>query len=73
MSMRARPQRGNNGDRDEFVKQAAEVETTRLNCFIPTELHQQLRMIALLERSNVTKLVIEGMSALVARRQNGEG
>ena len=68
MSMRARPQRGNNGDRDEFVKQAAEAHTTRLNCFIPTELHDQLRLAAARERTNMTELVVEALQTLFAER-----
>ena len=68
MSMRSRPQRGDHDDRDAFVKQATAADTTRLNCIIPTELHDQLRLTAARERTNMTELVVEALQTLFAER-----
>ena len=68
MSMRRRPQRGDHDDQAAFVKQATAAATTRLNCIIPTELHDQLRLTAARERTNMTELVVEALQTLFAER-----
>ena len=69
MTIRSNPNRGNQGERDTFVGQAAAAETTRLHCFIPSELHHQLKLMALEGRTNVTTLVIEALENYVAERR----
>ena len=69
MSMRNRPERGNHDDRDAFVKQVAEAETTRLNCYIPTDLHDWLRITAAQGRTDMTRLVVEALYAFRAERE----
>ena len=44
MIIRRNPNRGNQADRDAFVDQAEEEDTTRLHCFVPAGLHHQLRL-----------------------------
>lgn len=69
MTIRSNPNRGNQGEREAFVGQAAAAETTRLHCFIPGELHHQLKLMALEGRTNVTTLVIEALENYVAERR----
>ena len=68
MAIRSNPNRGNQGERDAFIDQAA-ADTTRLHCFIPTDLHHELKVMALEERSNMTALVIEALKNYVAERR----
>ena len=68
MAIRSNPNRGNQGERDAFIEQAA-ADTTRLHCFIPTDLHHELKVMALEERSNMTALVIEALKNYVAERR----
>jgi hypothetical protein len=51
------------------VKQVAEAETTRLNCYIPTELHDWLRITAAQGRTDMTRLVVEALNAFRAERE----
>ena len=54
MTMRSRPNRGDTGRRDQFVDQAAAVETTRLNCNIPTALHLEIKIMAAQQQTDIT-------------------
>ena len=69
MAIRSNPNRGNQGERDAFIDQAAAADTTRLHCFIPTDLHHELKVMALEERSNMTALVIEALENYVSERR----
>ena len=69
MAIRSNPNRGNQGERDAFIDQAAAADTTRLHCFIPTDLHHELKVMALEERSNMTALVVEALKNYVAERR----
>ena len=40
------PNRSNQAARDVFVDQIAAEDTTRLHCFIPSELHQRIKVMA---------------------------
>lgn len=68
MTIRRNPNQGNQEEREAFIEQAA-ADTTRLHCFIPTELHHQLKIMALEERSNMTALVIEALENYVSERR----
>ena len=68
MTIRRNPNQGNQEEREAFIEQAA-ADTTRLHCFIPTELHHQLKVMALEERSNMTALVIEALENYVSERR----
>ena len=67
-SIRSNPNRGNQAARDAFVDQAAADDTTRLHCFIPSELHHRIKLMAVDERTNMTALVVEALEGLVAQR-----
>ena len=68
MTIRRNPNQGNQEEREAFIEQAA-ADTTRLHCFIPTELHHQLKIMAVEERSNMTALVIEALENYVSERR----
>ena len=70
MTIRRNPDRGNRQARDAFVDQATSDDTTRLHCFIPSELHYQLKVMALEERTNMTALVVEALENFVAKRRD---
>ena len=70
MKIRSNPNRGNRRAREAFVDQAASDDTTRLHCFIPSELHYQLKVMALEERTNMTALVVEALENFVAKRRD---
>ena len=69
MTIRRNPNRGNQQARDAFVDQATSDDTTRLHCFIPSELHYQLKVMALEGRTNMTALVVEALENFVAKRR----
>ena len=69
MTLRSNPNRGNQVERDAFVDQAAAVDTTRLHCFIPSELHHQLKVMALDGRTNMTALVVDALEKYVRERE----
>ena len=69
MIIRRNPNRGNQADRDAFVDQAGEEDTTRLHCFIPAGLHHQLKVMALEGRTNMTALVVVALENFVAERR----
>ena len=68
MTIRRNPNQGNQEEREAFIEQAA-ADTTRLHCFIPTELHHQLKIMAVEERTNMTALVVEALEKYVAQRR----
>ena len=49
--------------------QLTDVAYTRLHCFIPSNLHCQLKVMALEGRTNVTTLVIAVLENYVAQHQ----
>ena len=69
MTIRRNPNRGNQEAREAFVNQAAAEDTARLHCFIPSELHHQIKLMAVEGRTNMTALVIEALENYVALRQ----
>ena len=69
MTIRRNPNLGNQKARDSFVDKAAAEDTTRLHCFIPSELHHQFKVMALEGRNHMTALVVEAMQNFVAERQ----
>ena len=70
MTIRRNPNRGNQEARNTFVDQAAAEDSTRLHCFIPSELHYQIKVMALEGRTNMTALVVEALENFVAERQS---
>ena len=69
MTIRRNPNRGNQQAREAFVEQASADDTTRLHCFIPSELHHQFKLMALEGRTNMTALVIKALENYVAQQQ----
>ena len=69
MAIRSNPNRGNQGERDAFIDQAAAADTTRLHCFIPADLHHELKVMAVEGRTNMTALVVEALENFVAERR----
>ncbi len=69
MTLRSNPNRGNQVERDAYVDQAAAVDTTRLHCFIPSELHHQLKVMAVDGRTNMTALVVHALEKYVRERR----
>ena len=69
MTIRSNPNRGNQLERDAFVDQAAALDTARLHCFIPSELHHQLKLMAVEGRTNMTALVVEALEQYVRERR----
>lgn len=70
MTMHSRPSRkGRDQQADEFINQAAAVETVQLHCMIPKDTHRRIRMLAVQEDTNITNLVIEALDALLDRRR----
>ena len=61
MSINSRPQRDDQQDRTAFLNRATEEDTTKLQCWIPSELHHWLKVQALEGRTNMTALVIEAL------------
>ena len=70
MTIRHNPNRGSQQARDAFVDQASAADTERLHCFIPSDLHYQLKVMALEGRTSMTALVIEALQGYVAERQH---
>ena len=69
MTIRRNPNLGDQEARDTVVDQAAAEDTTRLHCFIPSQLHYQIKVMALEGRTNMTALVVEAWENFVAERQ----
>ena len=69
MTLRSNPNRGNQVEREAFVDQAAAVDTARLHCFIPSELHHQLKVMAVDGRTNMTALVVDALEKYVRERR----
>lgn len=71
MSINSRPRRDDDQqDRSAFVERATEQDTAKLQCWIPAELHQWLKVKAVNGRTNMTALVLE---ALQDYRREHEG
>jgi len=68
--MRRNPNRGNREARTAFVDQAAAEDTERLHCFIPSEIHYQLKVMALEGRTTMTALVVEALQDYVSKRRS---
>ena len=61
MTINSRPQRDDQQDRTAFLDRATEEDTTKLQCWIPSELHQWLKFKAVGERTNMTALVVDAL------------
>ena len=70
MSINRRPQRDDQQDRSDFLSRAAAEDTSKLQCWIPSELQHWLKVKALDGRTSATALVIE---ALENYRREREG
>ena len=68
-TIRRNPDRGDQQSRAAFVDQTAAPDTTRLHCFIPSELHRQFKTMAFEGNTHMTLLVIEAMQNYLAERQ----
>ena len=69
MSINSRPQRDDQ-DRTDFVSRATAEDTAKLQCWVPADLHQWLKLKAVEGRTSATALVIE---ALENYRREREG
>ena len=69
MTMHSRPsRRGRDRQAEEFINQATAAVTVQLHCLIPQDTHRRLRMLAVLEDTTVTSLIIEAVDDLLAKR-----
>ena len=69
MSINSRPQRDDQQDRTAFLNRATEEDTTKLQCWIPSELHHWLKLKAVEGRTNMTVLLIQALENY--RRERG--
>lgn len=69
MTIRRNPNRGSQQARETFVDQAAAADTERLHCFIPSDLHYELKVMALEGRTSMTALVVEALQGYVAEHR----
>ena len=61
MTINSRPQRDDQQDRSDFVSRATAEDTTKIQCWIPAELHQWLKVKAVEGRTNMTVLLIQAL------------
>ena len=61
MSINSRPQRDDQQDPTAFLNRATAQETAKLQCWVPAELHQWLKVKAVNGRTNMTAIVIEAL------------
>ncbi len=69
MTIRRNPRQGDQEAREAFRDQAGIEDTTRLHCFIPSELHHRLKVVALEERTNVKALVVKALQDFVDKQR----
>ena len=60
MTINSRPPR-NEEEQSDFLNRAATEDTTKLQCWIPSELHHWLKIKAVDGRTNMTALVVEAL------------
>ena len=70
MTINSRPRRDDPQDRNAFVERATEQDTAKLQCWIPAELHQWLKLQAVNGRTNMTALVVEALEAYRRERES---
>ena len=58
-----RPQRDDQQDRTTFLNRATQEDTAKLQCWIPAELHQWLKLKAVTGRTNMTALVVDALES----------
>ena len=61
MTINSRPPRDDQQERNSFIERATETDTTKLQCWIPSDLHFWLKEQALHRRTNMTSLVVEAL------------
>ena len=69
MTIRRSRNLGSKQARDTFVDEAAAADTERLHCFIPSDLHYQVKVVALEGRTSMTALVVEALQGYVAEHR----
>ena len=69
MTIRHNPNRVNQEDKSSFVDQASTPETSRLHCWIPTDLHMEFKLMAVRQGKYVTDLVTEALENYMAERR----
>ena len=69
MAFRQNPNRGDQDARESFMDQASAEDTTRLHCWIPSDLHHSFKVLALEGRTNMTALVVQAMRNYLAERE----
>ena len=70
MTINSRPPRDDQQDQSAFVTRATEQDTAKLQCWIPADLHQWLKLKAVEERTNMTALVVKALQNYRGVRQN---
>ena len=70
MTINSRPQRDDAERASSFIERATEVETAKLQCWIPADLHQWLKFTAVEDHTNMTALVIQALEDYRTRRQS---
>ena len=69
MSINSRPQRDDQQDRSDFLSRATAQDNSKLQCWIPSELHHWLKVKALDGRTSATALVIEALENYRRQRE----
>ena len=69
MTMHSRPGSRREAQAAAFAERAAAEETAQLHCMIPEELHYQLRLMAVQERTTMTALVAAAIERFIADRK----
>ena len=60
MTINSRPPRDEE-DQSDFLSRAAAEDTSKLQCWIPSELHHWLKVRAVEGRTNITAIVIQAL------------
>ena len=61
MSINNRPPRDDQQDRSAFLDRATTQDTAKLQCWIPADLHQWLKIKAVERRTSATAIVVEAL------------
>ena len=69
MTINSRPERPTPASDAAFLNRAAEQETMPIHCWIPTDLHQWVKIQAATDHSNMTALVVEALTDYRNKRE----
>ena len=66
MSMGSRPSRRGQDRVETFINEASAQEMVNLHCFIPSDTHRRLKMLAAKNGTTLTNLVVSAVEDLLA-------